>query len=86
MNSSRGAGVPLISSINACTAAVPMACTDWRKVVSGGSVKAMSIESSYPMTETSPGTFRPRCRTVRTTPRAMRSEPHTIAVQPAASR
>ena len=45
-NSSRGAGVPLTSSMSAWTAAAPIASTACRTVVSGGSVKAMSGESS----------------------------------------
>jgi hypothetical protein len=44
--SARGAGCPVISSTSARTAASPMSCTDWRSVVSGGSVNAISTESS----------------------------------------
>ena len=39
-------------------------------VVSGGSVKPMNAESSYPTTETSWGTAKPRERTARTAPSA----------------
>ncbi len=51
-----GAPWPLISSTRARTAATAIAVTGWRMVVSGGSVKAISGESSKPTTETSCGT------------------------------
>lgn len=55
----RCTGLPPISSSSAPTAAAAIACTGWRTVVSGGSVKAMSCESSKPTTETSRGTSSP---------------------------
>lgn len=51
-------------------------------VVSGGSVNAMSGESSKPTTETSCGTFSPCCRAARIAPSAIMSLAHTTAVQP----
>jgi hypothetical protein len=41
-----GAAKPLISSTSVRTAANPIAETGWRRVVSGGSVNAMTGESS----------------------------------------
>ena len=55
----RCTGLPSISSSSAPTAAAAIACTGWRTVVSGGSVNAISGESSKPTTETSPGTSQP---------------------------
>ena len=50
-----GAGWPPISSTRAPTAAMAMARTGWRSVVSGGSVKGIRGESSCPTTEMSRG-------------------------------
>ncbi len=72
----------MISSTRARTAATAIAATGWRTVVSGGSVNAMSGESSYPTTEMSPGTDSPRCRAARIAPSAIRSEPQTSPVTP----
>ena len=68
--------------MSAETAAWPIAWTGWRTVVSGGSVKPISGESSKPTTDTSSGTRRPRDRAARITPRAMRSDPQMMAVWP----
>ncbi|CAM5731124.1 hypothetical protein STENM223S_10314 [Streptomyces tendae] len=80
-NSLCGAGVPPISSSSVRTAACPIAGTGLRTVVSGGSVKAISGESSKPTTEMSRGTSRPRCRADRIAPSAIMSLAHTTAVQ-----
>ncbi|KQY47693.1 hypothetical protein ASD18_10455 [Cellulomonas sp. Root137] len=82
LSSVREAGVPVISATRAATAAWPMARTGWRTVVRGGSVNAISGESSKPTTDRSPGTVSPRDRAARMAPRAMRSEPQMIAVWP----
>ena len=81
-SSVRDAGVPLISPTSADTAAWPIDSTGWRTVVSGGSVNAISGESSKPTTDRSPGTDSPRERAARIAPSAMRSEPQMIAVCP----
>ena len=78
----RDTRVPAISATRALTAALPMLMTGWRRVVSGGSVKAISGESSKPTTERSSGTRSPRPRAARITPSAIRSDPQTIAVCP----
>src|SRR5207247_372211 len=48
------------------TAALPIDSIGCLTVVSGGSVQFMNAESSYPTTETSPGTDRPARRMART--------------------
>src|SRR3954452_16364251 len=63
--SARGAGKPAISSSRARTAAAPIAWTACLTVVSGGAVKAMSSEASYPTTGTAPGAPEPPARTPR---------------------
>ena len=64
------------------TAAWPIASIGWRTVVSGGSVKIISAESSKPTTETSPGTASPARRAGRIAPRARRSLAQTTPVAP----
>ena len=84
--STRDGFSPRISARSASTAARQTASTGWRTVVSGGSANATSRESSYPSTDTSCGTRSPFERAARMAPRAMRSEPQTIAVCPESSR
>ena len=82
--SARGAGSPAISSISARTAASPIACTVWRTVVSGGSVKAMSGRVVVAHDRDVLGHLAGRAGgRARIAPSAIRSEPQTIAVQPA---
>ena len=54
-------------------------------VVSGGSVQFMNAESSYPTTDTSPGTDRPARRTARIAPSASTSLAQMIPVTPCRS-
>ncbi len=82
LSSMRDVGVWLTSATRAATAACAIASTGWRTVVSGGSVKAMSGESSNPTTDRSRGTCMPRACAARIAPRAMRSEPQITAVCP----
>lgn len=73
-----------MSASRRVTAAWLIPGVSWRTVVNGGSVKAMSGESSYPTTDRSAGTASPRRRASAMTPSAMMSLPQVMAVQPAA--
>ncbi len=84
LDAGRGEAPPMRSS-SARQAAAAISIEGCRTVVSGGSVNSMSIESSDPTTDRSRGTSRPRCRAARSTPRAITSDPQTIAVTPRSS-
>ena len=62
-----------------------MASMGCRTVVSGGSVQFMNAESSYPTTDTSPGTDKPARRIARMAPSASTSLPQMMAVMPCRS-
>ena len=70
-------------STSAVMATEAMSPTGWRSEVSGGSMNALTGESSKPMTDTSRGIDSPMARAARMTPSAMGSEAQTMPVAPA---